>query len=190
MVNEIIREINVCLDNGCCIAGLSLALTLPDICGKAYYPTLSNKRRYIKWFDEYIGQYEHDEESAKIGMPYLSGELVYSLRCSLLHQGNPNIKDNEFGIVYFELLYRQTEGVSIVTGSAKAEIVKDENGNDKAVNKELCINVRDMCWKICRLAEICYSKDKEKFDFFNYNLVDTDYHTRKTFGIMNRSIIK
>lgn len=190
MVNEIIREINVCLDNGCCIAGLSLALTLSDICGKAYYPTLSNKRRYIKWFDEYIGQYEHDEESAKIGMPYLSGELVYSLRCSLMHQGNPNIKDNEFGIVYFELLYRQTEGVSIVTGSAKAEIVKDENGNDKAVNKELCINVRDMCWKICRLAEICYSKDKEKFDFFNYNLVDTDFHTRKTFGIINRSIIK
>ena len=105
------------------------------------------------------------------------------MRCSLLHQGNPNIKDNEFGIVYFELLlYRQTEGVSIVTGSAKAEIVKDENGNDKAVNKELCINVRNMCWKICRLAESCYSKDKEKFDFFNYNLVDTDYQTRKRSG--------
>ena len=107
-----------------------------------------------------------------------------------MYQGNPNIKDNEFGIVYFQLLYRQTEGVSIVTGTAQAEIVKDENGNDKAVNKELCINVRNMCWKICRLAEICYFKDKEKFDFFNYNLVDTDYHTRKTFGIINMSIIK
>ena len=181
MVNEIIREVNMCLNNGCCIAGLSLALTLPDICGKAYYHELGNKRRYIKWFDEYIGQYEHDEESARVGMPYLSGELVYSLRCSMLHQGNPNIKENEFGIVYFELLYREQEGASIVTGSAQAEIVKDENGNDKAINKVLSINVRDLCWKICRLAEICYNKDKEKFDFFNYNLVDTDYHTRSIF---------
>lgn len=48
MVNEIVREVNACLDNGCCIAGLSLALTLPDICGKAYYPQLGNKRRYKK----------------------------------------------------------------------------------------------------------------------------------------------
>lgn len=110
MVNEIVREVNVCLDNGCCIAGLSLVLTLPDICGKAYYPQLGNKRRYIKWFNEYIGQFERDEEGAEVGIPYLSGELVYSLRCSLLHQGNPNIKENEFGIVYFELIYRQQEG--------------------------------------------------------------------------------
>lgn len=189
MVNEIIREINVCLDNGCCITGLSLALTLPDICGKAYYPTLSNKRRYIKWFDEYIGQYEHDEESAKIGMPYLSGELVYSLRCSLLHQGNPNIKENEFGIVYFELLYNRDKSNHMLSGSSQAQIIKDENGNDKAVNKIFSISVRDMCWKICRLAEVCYKNNKEKFDFFNYNLVDTDYHTRSTFGMEKRDII-
>ena len=52
MVNEIIREVEVCLNNGCCIAGLSLALTLPDICGKALYPDLEYKTRdrYIKWF--------------------------------------------------------------------------------------------------------------------------------------------
>ena len=139
MVNEIVREVNVCLDNGCCIAGLSLALTLPDICGKEYYPQLGNKRRYIKWFNEYIGQFECDEEGAEVGIPYLSGELVYSLRCSLLHQGNPNIKENEFGIVYFELIYRQQEGSHVFCGSSQAQIIKDENGNDKAINKELSI---------------------------------------------------
>ena len=190
MVNEIIREVNMCLDNGCCIAGLSLALTLPDICGKAYYPELGNKRRYIKWFDENIGKYEHDAESARVGMPYLSGELVYSLRCSLLHQGNPNIKENQFGIVYFELIYRQNEGSHITVSSAEAQLIKDENGNEKAVNKKLCINVRDLCWKICRLAEVCYTKDKDKFNFFNYNLVDTDHHTSRLFGLGDRRIIK
>lgn len=91
MINELIKEINQSLDNGCVMAGLSLALTLPDICGKAIYPELKPSDRYIKWFDEYIGQYEHDEEHIRVGMPYLSGEIVYSLRNSILHQGNPNI---------------------------------------------------------------------------------------------------
>ena len=186
MVNEIIKEVKICLNNGCCMAGLSLALTLPDICGKAYYPELGNKRRYIKWFDEYIGEYEQDEESKKIGLPYLSGEIVYSLRCSLLHQGNPNIKEKEFGIVYFELIYRQKEGAHSISGSSQAQIVKDEHGNDKAINKFLSINARDLCWKVCRLAERCYKKDKDKFNFFNYNLVDTDYSTRRLFGLTDR----
>ena len=125
MVNELIKEINQCLDNGCVMAGLSLALTLPDICGKAIYPKLKPSCRYVKWFDEYIGQYEHDDEHIRVGMPYLSGELVYSLRNSIFHQGNPNIDGKKFGIIYFELLYRQQEGAHVVTGSSEAEIIKD-----------------------------------------------------------------
>ena len=175
MVNELIKEINQCLDNGCVMAGLSLALTLPDICGKAIYPKLKPSERYIKWFDEYIGQYEHNDQHMRVGMPYLSGELVYSLRNSILHQGNPNIDCEKFGIIYFKLFYRQIEGTSVITGSSEAEIVKDENGNDKAINKKFTVSVRDLCWKICRLAEVCYSEDQDKFNFFNYNLADIDY---------------
>lgn len=190
MVNELIKEINLCLDNGCVIAGLSLTLTLPDICGKAIYPKLKPSERYVKWFDEYIGQYEHDDEHMKVGMPYLSGELVYSLRNSILHQGNPNIDGKKFEINYFELMYRQIEGASVITGSSEAEIVNDENGNDKAINKKFIVNVRDLCWKICRLAKVCYSENKDKFDFFNYNLVDIDYRTRHIFGIKDSKVIK
>ena len=191
MVNELIKEINQCLDNGCVMAGLSLALTLPDICGKAVYPELKKPSdRYIKWFDEYIGQYEHNYEHKKLGMPYLSGELVYSLRNSILHQGNPNITGNKFGIIYFELLYQQIEGSSVIVGSSESEIDQDKNGNDKAKNKKFTVNVRDLCWKICRLAEVCYSEDKDKFNFFNYNLVDIDYRTRHSFGIKDSKVIK
>lgn len=183
MINELIREINYCLDNDCCMAGLSLALTLPDICGKAMYPGLKPSDRYIKWFDECIGQYEHNEEHIQVGMPYLSGELVYSLRNSILHQGNPNIDGKKFGIIYFELLYQKDEEASVISGVAQAKIIKDENGNDKAINKKFTVNVRDLCWKLCRLAEVCYKKNKNKFNFFNYNLVDMDYGTRRIFGI-------
>lgn len=191
MVNELIKEINQCLDNGCVMAGLSLALTLPDICGKAIYPELKKPSdRYIKWFDEYIGQYELNYEHKKLGMPYLSGELVYSLRNSILHQGNPNIDCKKFEIIYFELLYQQNEGASVIVGSSEAKIIKDENGNDKAINKKFTVNVRYLCSKICRLAEVCYSEEKDKFDFFNYNLVDIDYRTRHSFGIKDSKVIK
>ena len=78
----------------------------------------------------------------------------------------------------------------IVAGSSEAQIIKDENGNDKAVNKKFTVNVRDLCWKICRLAEVCYKEDKDKFNFFNYNLVDIDYRTRRVFGIKDSKVIK
>lgn len=190
MINELIREINYCLDNDCCLAGLSLALTLPDICGKAMYPDLKPSGRYIKWFDEYIGQYEHDEEHIRVGMPYLSGELVYSLRNSILHQGNPNIDGKKFGIIYFELLYQQYEGASAISGASEAEIIKDENGNNKAINKKFTVNVRDLCWKLCRLAEVCYKEDRNKFNFFNYNLVNMDYRARRIFGLNKEDTTK
>ena len=85
------------------MSALITALILPDICGKAKYPEMEKqtKQRYIKWYDEYIGQYEKDTEDER-GMPYLSGELIYSLRCSVLHQGNPNIDGKKLDIEYFE----------------------------------------------------------------------------------------
>ena len=190
MINEFIKEINQCLKNGCVMAGLSLTLTLPDICGKAIYPNLKPSDRYIKWFNEYVGQYERINGHTMFDKQYLSGELVYSLRNSILHEGNPNIDGRKFGIIYFELLYRQEEGSNIIIESSEAEIVKDENGNDKSINIKLMINVRDLCWKICCLSEFCYKEDKNKFNFFNYNIVDTDYYTRHRFGMDDRKVIK
>lgn len=145
MVTEIIKEINQSLDNGCVMAGLSLALILPDICGKAIYPNTKPSDRYIKLFDKYIGQYEHDNKHIRVGAPYLSGELVYSLRNSILHQVDSNIDCKKFGIIDFELLYNQQERVHVVAGSSEEEIIKDENGNDKAINKKFSVNVSDLC---------------------------------------------
>lgn len=60
---------NKALDNDCFFSALSLALTLPDICGKAKYPTDGNKKRYIAWYDEYVGAYEQ--------CPGEEGEMPY-----------------------------------------------------------------------------------------------------------------
>lgn len=57
MVDRIVKEINICLENDGYISALGMALTLPDICGKAEYPQWKKQNvglRYKKWYDEYI----------------------------------------------------------------------------------------------------------------------------------------
>lgn len=192
MVNELVREINMCLDNGCYMAGLSLALTLPDICGKAIYPELKGskncKTRYVKWFDENIGKYEQTDFDVKMGIPYMDGELIYSLRCSVLHEGNPNVNCKNLGIDYFELFYREFEGACVYGGYASSKEGKDKEGNEIIKNKKISINIKDLCYKLCITAEHCYNNNKEKFNFFNYNLVDMDFNKRKLFGVEKRNI--
>lgn len=95
MVKKLIEDMNRALDANCYYAALALTLMLPDICGKAEYPTLKSGERYKLWYNTYIGQYLEDSESknapSEEKAPYLSSEVVYSLRNSFLHQGTPNI---------------------------------------------------------------------------------------------------
>ena len=95
LVKKLIEDMNRALDANCYYAALALTLMLPDICGKAEYPTLKSGERYKLWYNTYIGQYLEDSESknapSEEKAPYLSSEVVYSLRNSFLHQGTPNI---------------------------------------------------------------------------------------------------
>ena len=55
MILRIIDEIEKALSHDLYFAALNLALTLPDICGKAEYPNLRTGERYKKWYDENCG---------------------------------------------------------------------------------------------------------------------------------------
>lgn len=74
--------------------------------------------------DEYIGQYEKAPvKSGETEMPYLSGEVVYQLRCSVLHQGTPNIdssniKDETCRIDHFTLVIEKKKPFDIYIDSA------------------------------------------------------------------------
>ena len=45
MLQRLIDDINKALDNDCFFSALSLALTLPDICGKAKYPNEKSSKK-------------------------------------------------------------------------------------------------------------------------------------------------
>ena len=183
LLERIIEETRKCLDNECFIAALALSLTIPDICGKAEYPNENaNKARYIKWYDTYIGKYEKPPEpisntprnpSIK-DMPYSSGEIIYSLRNCMLHQGTPNIEESKIKeqrcqVNKFELSIGGCGHSSISFGC-----------HNEITERTLRINLVDLCLKLCATAEGYYNKYPNKFDFFHYELIDMRHSIDKS----------
>lgn len=165
MVVKLIEEINKCLDIDCYLTALISALSLPDICGKAEYPTDKPAERYKKWYEEYIGKYEADDITRENNIPYPSGEVVYSLRNSLVHAGSPDINETTCDIQEFDLLMQSKDTFNIYVGSAGVKT--DGYGN---VTRSLCINIRQLCYKLCVCAEHYYKNNKDKFGFINSKL--------------------
>ena len=60
MIDKIVSDIRNAIENDCYIAALALALTLPDVCGKAEYPNAGNGKRYKNWYIIYsVGKCTH-----------------------------------------------------------------------------------------------------------------------------------
>ncbi len=171
MVIQLVQDIRKALENDLYLVALSSALTLPDVCGKAAYPDESSSRkRYISWYDEEIGKYEKNPKD-KENMPYLSGKVIYSLRCSLLHEGNPNMNNDslrtDLPIDHFSLVIERAKPFDIYSDSSSIA-----NFGDKNI-REYSMNVRRICMILCNVAESFYKENKEKFHF-NYKIIDWD----------------
>lgn len=169
---RLIDEVNKALEAECYYAALSLVLTFPDICGKAAYPQERTTKRYKDWYDEHIGKYEQCpcEHCRKVPMSYLSGEVVYSLRNSFLHQGTPNIetlkiKNRNNKIDNFELVIESKKSFDIY-----ADAVGIYNGSVRTYR----INVRRLCVIICNSVKAYYEDNQDKFNFFNCSIIDWD----------------
>ena len=180
MINKIIAEIRKALANEMYIIALNSALTLPDICAKAEYPhEKNNNTRYKNWVKHYIETREFGVywESCFKG---IDAELIYDLRCSLLHQGNPNVKKKIAN--YFELITTPPGDRHIVPYTIELEY-QIVDGEKRLVAKRVGVNVAVFCNLLCAATEEYYNFNKEKFGFFNYNLVNMDFHTAQTFKI-------
>lgn len=172
MINQLIKEINIALENNLFLVALNTALTLPDICGKAEYPDISykhNGERYKKWYQEHIGQYEQSPLDLREGvtMPYLSADVVYQLRCEMLHQGNPNVSKSKTGIDKFTLWVQKANPFGFYGDTASVSLSGEPC-------KTYNVSVRRLCLLLCRTAENYYNNNKEKFAFFNYTIFDLD----------------
>ena len=189
MLFRMIEDVHKALDAEAYMAALTLALTIPDVCGRAEYPNEdSSKVRYIKWFDQEVSYSEHpdyskmDPQKANEAkkLPHLSGEAVYQLRCAVLHQGNPNIdngkiKDDDNKIDHFIVEYEKPKTISFFSDTSVY--------NRFSKQKRYTVSLNRLCLIICAVAEGYYNDNKEKFDFFNYELIDKDERLSQFFPI-------
>lgn len=171
MINIIISDINRALEQECYFASLALALTLPDICGKAAYSKLRVGERYKRWCKEFVCEQEKPSSPHGDDMPYMSEEILYSLRNFLLHQGTPDVDASEINeerckVDKFALIL--TDSDSINGGTSRVSY----GANLKIVEREQTISIRHICTVLCRASEKYYKENKEKFVFFNYSIID------------------
>ena len=173
MILKLIDDVIKSLDAECYLSALASALTFPDVCGMAEYPRQKRSGiRYKDWYDEFIGKFEQcpSEQNQEQPMPYLSGEVIYSLRNSLLHQGTPNInvsniKDYRNKIDHFELVIESKRPFDIYGDTAEIHY----NGTTT-----YRVNVRRLCLILCSCARGYYDENKDKFVFLNCTIIDLD----------------
>jgi len=99
-MEDILKSIELSLQNENWYSALVLSLVLPDICGKLQYPDKKSQKRYSEWFDKYFG-----EEYAE----YLSGNDCYALRCSYLHEGSSSIEKQQAKEVLDHFIFLSSE---------------------------------------------------------------------------------
>lgn len=172
MVERLVKEIHIGLDNGCYISALTAALTLPDICSKAKYPDekLTGKK-YKQWLKDYVCTNQPFSLQA-------DPEVIYDLRCKLLHEGNPSIDKAKLKIKQFALIVRENSART-TTQSSCFEIKPDGTRECLCYNISICY----LCEQLCEAALKYYQANKEQFNFFDYRIINTDDATARTFGL-------
>ena len=161
-IQLLIEETKKCLNNGCDLAALIVALTIPDVCGNVMYPNDKNGARYRKWFDHYIGDYEQfpsdKDRPEEEQTPYMSGDVVYKLRCALLHEGTNDIA-SKIHIDEFNLMLGNSFRHEKTKIEQRKEYMSDNStiSHPKVVTWD--INVHQLCNKIIWASEVFLEKE-------------------------------
>lgn len=165
MINKLIDEINIALNNGLYLVALTATLTLPDVCGKVEFSTLKTGERYKQWYAKYVPDGN------------LPADMVYALRCSLLHEGSAKVKNKDQ--IHFELMtnrFTQPLGIDFCIES----LVTHADGTSE---QEITVYVGFLCTAICKAAKKYYTENKDRFSFLNYRINDL----ASMFGWQNRA---
>lgn len=166
MIEIYVRNIEESLKHECYFSALALALTLPDICGSAEYPPETTvTERYIGWYDRYVGRHMKNDFPDGHVPPWLSGEVIYNLRNTFLHQGNPalnacRVKQEENRLDDFTLLLG--DGTVLQQMASVYEIGPEDH---RTVIRSILVDVTYLCRILCETALGYYRDNQEKFFF-------------------------
>ncbi|MBR2207872.1 MAG: hypothetical protein IJ859_03590, partial [Synergistaceae bacterium] len=149
-----VKDIQNALKNHSYYCALSLALTLPDICGMVEFPNKSVGERYISFYNKYIKKSESNAQD-----PYSSGEVIYNLRNTYLHQGLPDINSGKIKqevnqvdkfVLFFDDKFRCEMTASVIVENVAFRMIG--------------IGVVYLCEIICNGSLLYYRNNKSKFE--------------------------
>ncbi|MBR7780641.1 hypothetical protein [Undibacterium luofuense] len=93
-MQQFVNSIRASIESNNWHAALTLAMTLPDICGCLENPSMGSKARYVAWYDQFmLKRYQSSLGPSKQLHTFLYGSDCYALRCAYLHQGEFGIED-------------------------------------------------------------------------------------------------
>ena len=165
---EKIDHITIALNAGAYQAALALALTLPDICAKVDNKLSTTKSvHYIAWVDYYV-DFNPLSPCGDTKKAEMNGTLIYSLRCSFLHCGNDEIKNQVAAQNLPHTTFKVVPPNSLGDGNVYKYYIK--NGSNNTAVIETQIDAQAICKLLCVAAEKYYNAYTPKSDFDDYLL--------------------
>lgn len=172
MIDKLVAQIENAIENDLYLVALCSALTLPDICGKAEYPKKGVNDRYKTWYKNYVyDKFEHNKKHINdvyYQMPDLTEEIVYDLRCSILHSGDPNLNKEPPPVDKFNLILNRDKTNSTIAKSTLRMVFPAQA--KPFTERGIKVDIYNLCNLLCKAAISYYNSNKNKFTFINYTI--------------------
>ena len=157
-----IKDIRNALKNETYYCALALALTLPDICGQVEnHLKAGDRNSYIKWVNKHIEEKDFQTPFPGFEKQRFTGEMCYSLRCKVLHNGNTDVKNESLKVNVDEMLLTFPGDKNYFNG-----YVYTNDANGKTVTH---LGIDYVCKSICEAVEKFYESWEHKEDFDKYS---------------------
>lgn len=106
-------------------AALTLALAMPDICGRLVDPRIRSKARYKSWFTNYVQpKYSHAIGTDREVIVFLGASDCYALRCAMLHEGDFDVAGQPAKEVLSRFQFREPPEDGCLHGNLDGEMLQ------------------------------------------------------------------
>jgi hypothetical protein len=142
-----------------------LALTFPDICcqveNRLPDNQNSNRTMYINWVNNHVDFEDFHFPLSGFEPQTFTGEMCYSLRCKVLHNGNTDVNNARLGVIVDDFILTTPKDEMYYHGYKYCE--KQES--DGKIKKITYIAIDYLCERLCDSAEKFYNEWECKADF-------------------------
>ena len=160
-----IADVRQAIKNGTYYSAVALALTFPDICCQVENGSMenqnSNRTMYINWVNNHMDFEDFHFPLSGFVSQTFTGEMCYSLRCKVLHNGNTDVNNALLGVIADGFILTTPKDEMYYHGYKYCEN-QESDGNIKRITY---IAIDYLCERLCDSAEKFYNEWECKTDF-------------------------